>query len=47
MAFWGEELPNFAELQFLPPNMTELLQVIDRHIGVRYKEYVYFTSGRS
>ena len=41
MAFWGEELRSFIEPQFVPPNMTENVQVVDRHCGVQYKEYAY------
>eukprot|EP00956_Cyclotella_meneghiniana_P020812 scaffold37180_cov23-Cyclotella_meneghiniana.AAC.2 len=36
-----KELPNFDPPIFVPPNMTSYLQVVDRHIGVRYKNYVY------
>ena len=41
MAFWGEELSNFVEPEFCPARMTENVQVIDRHIGIRYKQAVY------
>ena len=39
--FWKEELKHFDMARFVPANMTEIVQAIDRHIGVRYKEAVY------
>lgn len=39
--FWIDELPNFEPALFVPPNMTSYLQVVDRHIGLRYKKHVY------
>ena len=42
LRFWQDELPNFIEPQFIPANMTEAIQVIDRHIGIMYKRAVYF-----
>jgi len=41
MAFWGDDLSSFIEPLFIPAGMTENIQVIDWHIGVRYKQYVY------
>jgi hypothetical protein len=39
--YWKSELPHYTEPRFIPANMTMVLQVVDRHIGVRYKEAVY------
>ena len=39
--YWEEELTNFLPPQFVPANMTETIQVIDRHIGILYKRAVY------
>ena len=39
--FWANELENFLMPEFVPPNMTEVIQVIDRHIGILYKRAVY------
>ena len=44
LAFWDDELPNFSDPRFIPANMLENLQVIDRHIGIRYKEDVYLSA---
>jgi hypothetical protein len=42
MQFWKSELDQFVwSLVFFPANMTMILQQIDRHIGIRYKEAVY------
>ena len=41
MDFWRSELPHFEEPRFVPAKMTEIIQVIDRHIGVQYKRAVY------
>jgi hypothetical protein len=41
MRFWENELDQFAEPRFFPANMTMILQPIDRHIDIRYKEAVY------
>ena len=41
LTFWREMLSICCEPQFIPANMTELTQVIDRHIGIWYKEFVY------
>ena len=38
---WREEPKNFGTLEFVPANMTDIIQVIDRHIGVIYKKSVY------
>ena len=39
--FWDTDLPQFTRPVFVPPNMTDIIQVIDRHIGVWYKKAVY------
>ena len=39
--YWEEKFPNFLPPEFVPPNMTETMQVIDRHIGILYKRAVY------
>ena len=39
--FWKDELTQYDLPIFVPPNMTSYLQVVDRHIGIRYKKYVY------
>ena len=39
--FWAKDLKNFSFPVYVPPNMTSFLQVVDRHIGIRYKYYVY------
>jgi len=31
---WDMDLPHFTYPVFVPPNMTDIIQVIDRHIGV-------------
>lgn len=36
-----ESLTNFADPRFVPARMTDMLQVVDRHIGIRYKVAVY------
>ncbi len=43
MDFWenNPSLSNFIAPQFLPPGMTDIVQVIDRHIGIIYKRAVY------
>ena len=38
---WANELPAFLPPEFLPANMTLILQVIDRHVGILYKQAVY------
>ena len=35
--FWEENLSHFETPQFVPKNMTETLQVVDRHLGIIYK----------
>lgn len=37
---WKEELPNFHDPRFYPKNLTLLIQAIDRHIGIQYKNAV-------
>ena len=41
--FWENDpsLSNFIAPQFLPARMTDIVQVIDRHIGIIYKRAVY------
>ena len=39
--YWANELTNFLPPKMLPANMTDIIQVIDRHIGIRYKRAVY------
>ena len=39
--FGAKDLKNFSLPVYVPPNMTSFLQVVDRHIGIRYKYYVY------
>ena len=39
--FWDKDLPQFTRPVFMRLNMTDIIQVIDRHIGVRYKKAVY------
>ena len=39
--FWCNKLMNFELPLFVPANMSLYLQVVDRHIGIRYKNYVY------
>ena len=39
--FWAKDLKNFTLLMYVPPNMTSFFQVVDRHVGIRYKYYVY------
>ena len=39
--FWASELTEFAPPHFCPPNMTSVLQPIDRNVGVIYKGRVY------
>ena len=39
--FWETEMDMFEPPRFVPPNMTDIVQVIDRHIGIRYKRAVY------
>ena len=34
LAFWGDELPNFSDPQFIPAKMMENVQVINRHIDI-------------
>ena len=41
MQHWKDNLPNFVPPRFVPANMTDIVQVVDRHIGVRYKQAVY------
>ena len=41
LAVFKEELCHFAAPRFVPPNMTWIVQVIDRHIGIMYKLKVY------
>ena len=41
MQHWKDGLPNFVPPRFVPANMTDIVQVVDRHIGVRYKQAVY------
>ena len=36
-----EFLSSFADPRFVPARMTDMLQVVDRHIGIRYKVAVY------
>ena len=39
---WANEFDNFLQPKFVPANHTDSLQVLDRHIGVRYKKETYF-----
>ena len=39
--FWAKDLKNFTLPVYVPPNMSSFLQVVDRHVGIRYKYYVY------
>jgi len=39
--FFTEKMDRFCEPRFIPPLMTFILQVIDRHIGNMYKYRVY------
>ena len=39
--FWKSQLANFEAPRFVPPRMTEIVQVVDRHIGIRYEKAVY------
>ena len=41
LKFWETELKNFLPPQFVPANLTDIIQVIDRHIGIIYKRAVY------
>ena len=41
LAFWREVLGHFELPRFVPKNMTEIIQVVDRHIGIRYKLVIY------
>ena len=41
MQHWKDNPPNFVPPRFVPANMTDIVQVIDRHIGVRYKQAVH------
>ena len=43
LACWENELKHFRPLEFLPVKQTDMLQVIDRHIGIIYKLAVYLT----
>jgi hypothetical protein len=40
LACWENDLKNFRPPEFLPANQTDMLQVIDRHIGILYKQAV-------
>ena len=39
--FWEEVLEHFEPPQFVPKNMTEVIQVVDRHLGIQYKLAIY------
>ena len=39
--FWRENLEHFEPPRFVPKNMTEILQVVDRHLGILYKNAIY------
>ena len=41
MEFWEREMDMFVPPCFVPPKMMEIIQVIDRHVGIRYKKAVY------
>ena len=41
LEFWKTHLKNFVAPQFVPANLTDIIQVIDRHIGIIYKRAVY------
>lgn len=43
MQFWGSDpsVSNFIPTQFLPAKLTDIVQVIDRDIGIIYKRAVY------
>ena len=41
LLFWRAKLTNFTDPQFVPANLTDIIQVIDRHIGIIYKRAVY------
>ena len=40
-SYWREILDHFEAPQFVPKNMTEIIQVVDRHLGIQYKLAVY------
>ena len=37
MQHWKGSLPNCVPPRFVPANMTDIVQVVDCHIGVQYK----------
>ena len=41
LAFSCDVLGEFELPQFLPKNITEIIQVVDRHIGIQYKLVIY------
>ena len=41
LRFWKTHLKNFVGPRFVPANLTDIIQVIDRHIGIIYKRAVY------
>ena len=41
LSHWANKIPFFLPPQFLPAGVTDIIQVIDRHIGILYKQAVY------
>ena len=39
--FWKERLSNFEPPRFVPKNMAKIIQVVDLHLGIRYKIATY------
>ena len=45
LAFWRDMLGHFELSRFMAKNMTEIIQFVDRHIGILYKLVIYKKSG--
>ena len=41
MQMWDNNFDNFFRANFVPANHTNSLQVLDRHIGIKYKKENY------
>ena len=41
LLFWRDVLGHFELPRFVPKNMTEIIQVVDRHSGIIYKLVIY------
>ena len=41
LAFWRDVFGHFEFPRFVPKNMTEIIKVVDRHIGIQYKLAIY------